>query len=84
MDINIYSYTKKNTKSENLLFQEKFNAGKNRQNYWMSEDTETYTFSIDDLVTSSDRLKLYIYWGASGNLNDDWYNKNVKMQVYVY
>lgn len=50
----------------------------------MSEDTETYTFSIDDLVTSSDRLKLYIYWGASGNLNDDWYNKNVKMQVYVY
>ena len=46
-------------------------------NYQSNQEFEFDTIDLDFLTSP----KLYIRYGASGNYNDDWYNKNVKVRI---
>ena len=46
-------------------------------NYQSNQEFEFDTIDLNFLTSP----KLYIRYGASGNYNDDWYNKNVKVRI---
>ena len=59
----------------NLLADHKFDHGGSGVTGW-SRETVTFTVYIDDLTDS-----IYIRYGASGEGDDTWYNKNVKVTI---
>lgn len=74
----IFIYTKEKDTSDNrLLASEKFELGKGVKQTTYESKTFTFSFSVNDLEDEN----IYIRYGASGEKEDDWINKNVKVRI---
>lgn len=67
----------KDTSDNKLLASEKFELGKGVKQTTYESKTFTFSFSVNDLEDEN----IYIRYGASGEKEDDWINKNVKVRI---
>lgn len=73
----VFLYAKEK-ESRNTLFgtkQFEHTAGKKNTSY------KHYTFEFQLFVSQLFNEKIYIRYGASGSLDDDWKNKNLKVEI---
>lgn len=74
----LFLYTKKDdVKSNKLLWHKEFEHTKGKKN----TNYKTYTFSCEFFLDQLENEKIYLRYGASGALDDDWKNKNVIVNI---
>ena len=73
-------YSKKDGVGE--LWSYQINRGSGKQTVYRKYSF-TINVPIDDAIYTPNSKKYYILYGASGNWDDDWYNRNLDVKAYL-